>query len=86
MCVRGFAPEKVYLAYFVNFEQLEGFPDDYLRENPSQEEAAIALLCRKPPRSKNEKQAAYAKLIRSGYSVDIAAEATKRWYEAKNSK
>ena len=36
--------------------------------------------------TKNEKQAAYAKLIRSGYSVDIAAEATKRWYEAKNSK
>ena len=66
------------------FEQLEGFPDDYLRNNLSQEEAAIALLCRKPPRSKNEKQAAYAKLIRSGYSADIAANATKRWYKAKN--
>lgn len=66
------------------FEQLEGFPDDYLRNNLSQEEAAIALLRRKPPRSKNEKQAAYAKLIRSGYSADIAANATKRWYKAKN--
>lgn len=66
------------------FEQLEGFPDDYLRNNLSQEEAAIALLCRKPPRSKNEKQAAYAKLIRSGYSADVAANATKRWYKAKN--
>lgn len=66
------------------FEQLEGFPDDYLQNNPSQEEAAIALLCRKPPQAKNEKQAAYAKLIRSGYSADIAAEATKKWYETKN--
>ncbi|MBS5098594.1 MAG: RecX family transcriptional regulator, partial [Eggerthella sp.] len=66
------------------YEQLEGFPDDYLRNNLSQEEAAIALLRRKPPRSKNEKQAAYAKLIRSGYSADIAANATKRWYKAKN--
>ena len=36
------------------FEQLEGFPDDYLQNNPSQEEAAIALLCRKPPRAKTK--------------------------------
>ena len=84
LCVHGCAPGRVYLASFNPFEQLEGFPDNYLQDNPSQEEAAIALLCRKPPRAKNEKQAAYAKLIRSGYSADIAAEATKKWYETKN--
>lgn len=66
------------------FEQLEGFPDDYVKDAPSQLDAAIALLCRKPLQSKNKKRAAYAKLIRSGYSADIAAEATNKWYERKN--
>ena len=66
------------------FEQLEGFPDDYAKNAPSQLDAAIALLCRKPLQSKNKKRAAYAKLIRSGYSADIAAEATNKWYERKN--
>lgn len=63
------------------FETLSNFPDEYLSRVPSQEDAAFTLLCRKPPRAKNAKQAAYAKLIRSGYSSAIAAEATKRWCE-----
>ena len=66
------------------FETLWGFPDEYLSRVPSQEDAAFALLCRKPPRAKNVKQAAYAKLIRSGYSSTIAAEATKRWFENRD--
>ena len=65
------------------YEVLDGFPDDYLSRVPSQEDAAFALLCRKPPRAKNVKQAAYAKLVRSGYSSAIAAEATKRWLESR---
>ena len=65
------------------YEVLWGFPDEYLSLVPSQEDAAFTLLCRKPPRAKNLKQAAYAKLIRSGYSSAVAAEATKRWYESR---
>lgn len=65
------------------YELLDGFPDDYLSRVPSQEDAAFALLCRKPPRAKNVKQAAYAKLVRSGYSSAIAAEAAKRWLESR---
>ncbi len=59
---------------------LPGFPDAYLEGAPNQADAAYALLCRKPPRSKNQKQAAYAKLVRAGYSMSIAQDATKRWY------
>ena len=63
------------------FEMREGFPEEYLSRVPSQQDAAFALLCRKSPRAKNAKQAAYAKLIRSGYSASVAAEATKRWWD-----
>ena len=63
------------------FELLDDFPEEYLSRVPRQEDAAFALLCRKPPHAKNAKQAAYAKLVRSGYSASVAAEATKRWWE-----
>ncbi len=65
----------------INPEDIPGFPEEYLDHAPSQADAAFALLCRKPPRAKNGKQAAYAKLIRAGYSSSIASEVTRKWYE-----
>lgn len=66
----GINPEKA----------LDNFPDAYLRLFPSQKDSAIALLCKKPPRAKNKLQAAYAKLIRSGYPSSLASEAAREWY------
>lgn len=60
--------------------QLDSFPDAYLLMFPDQKDSAIALLCKKPPRSKNKLQAAYAKLIRSGYTSALASEAAREWY------
>ena len=42
---------------------------------------AIALLNRKPPRSKNLREGAYRKLVQKGYSADVAASAARRWSE-----
>lgn len=61
-------------------ESINGFPERYLEAFPTQQDSAYALLCRKPPRAKNARQAAYAKLVRAGYPASIAAEATKRWF------
>ena len=61
-------------------ELLPRFPEAYLEGAPNQEDAAYALLCRKPPHSKNQIQAAYAKLVRAGYSMALAQEVAKRWY------
>lgn len=58
---------------------IPGFPDNYLEEQGSQLENAIRLLERKPPRAKNQKQAAYAKLIRNGFSSSVASSAVKVW-------
>ena len=63
--------------------QLDSFPDAYLSLFPNQLDSAIALLCKKPPRSKNKLQAAYAKLIRSGYTSAQASEAAREWYRMK---
>lgn len=60
---------------------IPGFPDVFLEDSGSQLETAIRLLQRKPPRAKNQRQAAYAKLIRNGYSSNVASQAVRAWIE-----
>lgn len=66
--------------YGIDPSTIEGFPDAYLQDAPSQYDAALALLQRKPPRAKNQLQAAYAKLIRNGYDSAIAYDVAHEWY------
>ena len=42
-------------------------------------ERALALLRRKPPRSKNVQASAYRKLVTKGYSASVASAATRRF-------
>lgn len=44
-------------------------------------ERALALLRRKPPRSKNIQASAYCKLVTKGYSTSVASAATRRFME-----
>lgn len=44
-------------------------------------ERALALLRRKPPRSKNVQASAYRKLVTMGYSTSVASVATRRFME-----
>ena len=63
----------------IDADAIPGFPDAFLEEQGSQLDNAIRLLERKPPRAKNKKQAAYAKLIRNGFSSSVASSAVKTW-------
>lgn len=65
----------------IDATSIPGFPDTFLEEQGGQLENAIRLLERKPPRAKNKRQAAYAKLIRNGFSSAIASSAVKAWSE-----
>lgn len=47
-------------------------------------ERALALLERKPPRSKNQREGAYRKLMQKGYSCDIAARVSRQWAESRS--
>lgn len=62
---------------------LPGFPEEYLANRPSQQDCAYALLCKKPPRAKNARQAAYAKLVRAGYPMALSAEVANKWFNAR---
>lgn len=44
-------------------------------------ERALALLERKPPRSKNQREGAYRRLMQKGYGSSVAATAARRWAE-----
>lgn len=65
--------------HHIDAYSIPDFPDRFLEEQGSQLENALHLLERKPPRAKNQKQAAYAKLIRNGFSSTIASSAVKTW-------
>lgn len=66
-------------AHNIDAYTIPGFPDAYLEAHGGQLESAIDLLTRKPPHSKNIQQAAFAKLIRNGYSTSVANAAVQAW-------
>lgn len=47
----------------------------------TEEQRALELLKRKPPRSKNLREGAYRRLISSGYSSQVASSAARKWFE-----
>ena len=44
---------------------------------------ALALLDRKPPRAKNQREGAYRRLMQKGYSSSVASSAARQWAEAQ---
>ena len=52
---------------------MDRFGDDFAR--------ALDLIRKCPPKSKNPRASAYAKLIRKGYSHAVAAQVSGTWYE-----
>lgn len=47
----------------------------------SEEDRAFSFLQRKPPRSKNQREGAFRKLVGQGYSAQVASSAARRWSE-----
>lgn len=69
-------------SYGINEQHIPGYPERFLDDAPDQFMTAKALLESHPPTAKNKRQAAYVKLIRKGFSSDIAQRASREWYEA----
>ncbi|WP_239442889.1 regulatory protein RecX [Gordonibacter sp. An230] len=53
-------------------------------EGSGELERALALLERRPPRAKNQRDAAYRRLVQKGFGADIAASAARLWTESKD--
>lgn len=64
----------------IEFAYEEELQDQIYELELEEEERAFQLLCSKPPRSKNQRDGAYRKLILQGYSSQIASSAAKRWF------
>ena len=60
---------------------VSGWPEEFIPDGNEEIDRAIALLERKPPRSKNLRDGAYRKLIGKGYSSSVASAATRRSIE-----
>lgn len=54
-------------------------------DDASEISRAIALLERKPPRSKNAREAAYRRLVQKGYGSSVASSAARQWHESLRS-
>ena len=71
--------ERTLSEFGISAYDIPGYPEEYVTQAPSQLDAALDLLNRRPPRSKNRRQGAYSKLMRSGYSSAVAAHAARLW-------
>ena len=61
--------------------KVDGWPHAFLEKYGDDFGRALELIRKCPPRSKNPRASAYAKLVRKGYSNSVAAQASAAWYE-----
>lgn len=62
-------------------ECVEPFQEHCLEGQDAEEERALELLRRRPPRSKNKRDGAFRKLMQQGYSTSVASSVARRWAE-----
>lgn len=60
---------------------LPGWPESFDISYESEMERALALLERKPPRTKNLREGAYRKAVQKGFPSAVAASAARLWCE-----
>ena len=60
---------------------IDGWPAAYEERFGCEFDRALRILEKNPPRSKNIRGSAYAKLVRKGYSSAIASKASAAWVE-----
>lgn len=78
---KGSAGIERELAQFnINVCDVPGWPYDFLSED-DEFDRALTFLNNHPPRSKSPRESAYRKLIQKGYGSDIAASASRAWWE-----
>lgn len=62
--------------------EIPGYPEEFGIDPDSEFERALDLLERKPPRSKNARDAAYRKLVQKGFPTSLASSVARVWYDA----
>ena len=60
-------------------DAIPGFPYEFGYSDEAEYERAYAAIERKPPHSKNPRNSAFQRLVRSGYSISVASAASRDW-------
>ena len=60
---------------------VEGWPEEYLSDDPESSEytRALAFIKRKPPTAKNKRDAAFRKLVSHGFDIEVARRASQQF-------
>jgi regulatory protein len=67
----------------IDIEEVPGWPEEFEIDEDRELERALAFLERKPPRSKNQREGAYRKLMGGGFSSSVASSAARIWAEQR---
>ena len=62
-------------------QDIDGWPDGFIARYGDDFERAMNCIRKSPPRSKNPRASAYSKLMRKGYSAQVAAQVSAAWFE-----
>ena len=63
----------------INPSAIDGWPEAYTERFGSEYDRAFRYLQKNPPKAKNIRSSAYGKLVRKGFSPDIAMRASDAW-------
>lgn len=78
-----FAKREV-AALGICIEEVEAYQEYLDGGEDAQIEAACDLLSRHPSRAKDQRGAAFRKLLNKGYSMDMASKAVSRWMDMRD--
>ena len=73
--------ERELSLHSIDIEQVPGWPREFVADEDSELQRALAFLNRKPPHSKNLREGAYRKLVSKGFSSSVASAAARQWFD-----
>ena len=66
----------------IDIDLVPGWPEEFDIDESTEIERAVALLEKRPPRSKNLREGAYRKLVSKGFSSSVASMASRMWTDS----
>lgn len=73
--------ERELAGHDIDINDVPGWPNEYEIDSEIELDRALSFLDRKPPRSKNQREGAFRKLVQRGFSTSVASSAARIWSE-----
>ena len=73
--------ERELLQHNITPADVPGWPQEFEASEDDEYGRALAVLEKRPPRSKNLRDGAFRKLVQKGFSISVASEAARTWVD-----